>query len=265
MNINLQILTNQEPIMLNPYIQQQFTGQIWKLLIEPVKELLFVETRDTENRVVSFSGFDLNTGKPSFLNITLDEKWLTGMEGCFDGVLFLHGYQSTQSPVHKGITAVDGATGNILWSNYNYAINHISASGPVAYNTQIQPKKLFVLDAQNGAALQPFDASVDEDIDQNIVLPHVIKSLDTDMEPHFEGDKTGIIHYIEYNSFRIVSLHTLVNTRLSQVLLIMQGNNLVYRDLLNDEIQKLQPEAFIMQHNRLIYIKNKVELKVLNL
>lgn len=251
--------------MLKPYIQQQFTGQIWKLLIDPVKELLFVETRDTENRIVSFSGFDMNTGTGNFLNISLDEKWLTGIEDCFNNVLFLHGYQSTQSPVHKGITAIDSATGNILWSNYNYAINHISVSGPVAYNTQIQPKKLFVLHAQNGAVLRPFNASVDKDIDQNIVLPHVVETLDTGMKQHFEGDKTGIIHYIEYNSFRIVSLHTLVNTRLSQVLLIMQGNNLVYRDLLNDEIQKLQPEAFIMQQNRLIYIKNKVELKVLNL
>src|ERR1700712_4754147 len=179
--------------MLKPYIHHHFTGQIWKLVTDPVKDLLVVETRDTTNREVSFSGFDLDTGATCFINLSGDEKWLTGIEGCFNGVLFLHGYQSAQSPVHKGIKAVDGFTGTVLWENYTYVIDHISVNGPVAYNTQIQPTKLFVLDAQNGAALRPFNASVDVDIDQNIQVPHVIETLDMDIEPHLKGDKTGII------------------------------------------------------------------------
>lgn len=251
--------------LLKPYIQQQLAGQIWKMLIDPVSHLLFVEVRDIDNRQVSFSGFDLRTGKLTFTDLVPDEKWLTGMEGCFDGVLFLHGYQSAQSPVHKGITAVDGPTGKTLWSNYTYAIQHISVSGPIAFNTQIQPVKLFVLNAQNGAALRAYNASVDIDIDQDIQVPDIMETPNEAFSKHIEGEVVGNIDYIEHNSFRIVSLHTLVKTRLSQVLLIMQGNDLVYEDLLIDEIQKLQPEAFIMQQNRLIYIKNKVELKVLNL
>ncbi|MEO6523755.1 MAG: DUF4905 domain-containing protein [Mucilaginibacter sp.] len=252
-------------IILKPSIQQQFAGQIWRMLIDPQKELLFTETRDVESRQVSFSGFDLNSGKVTFIDFIPDESWLTGMEGCFEGVLFLHGYESAQSPVHKGITAIDGATGNILWKNFTYAIQHISASGPIAYNTQIQPPKLFVLNAQTGAALRGFDVSVDIDQDQNMKVPHLIDTLDDNFKAHIEGEVVGNIHYIEHNSFRIVSLHALVKTNLSQILLIMQGEELVYEDLLLDEIQKLQPEAFIMQQNRLIYIKNRIELKVLNL
>jgi len=251
--------------VIKPYIQQQFTGQIWRLLIDPEKEILYVECRDSGNHTVAFSGFDLNSGNANFVNIMIDEKWLTGIEGCFNGVLFLHGYESAQSPVHKAITAIDGITGGVLWSNYTYSVSHISKNGAIAFNTQIQPKKLFLLDARSGAALRPFNASDDIDIDPNITLPHVVETLDSDMEQHITGDKTGIIHYIEYNSFRIVSLHTLVNTDLKQIMLVMQGTNLVYEDLLADEIQKLQPEAFILHQNRLIYIKNKAELKVLNL
>lgn len=250
---------------LKPYIHQQFTGQIWKLQIDSVKQLLFVETRDAEKREVSFSGFDLKTGRTNFLNLSGDEKWLTGIEGCFDGVLFLHGYQSAQSPVHKGIRALNGLTGDELWSNYTYAIQHISISGPVAYNTQIQPPKLLVLNAQTGAILRAFDKVIDADMEQNIQVPQVVTTLPADLKQHIQGDINGNIHYIEHNSFRIVSLHTFNNTGLSQILLVMQGGNLVYEDLLVDGIQKLQPEAFIIQHNRLIYIKNKVELKVLNL
>jgi hypothetical protein len=51
--------------------------------------------------------------------------------------------------------------------------------------------------------------------------------------------------------------------RLQQHLYIMDGNEVVYHDLLNQDIQKLQPEAFVLHKNALIYIKNKTEIKVL--
>lgn len=251
--------------LLKPYIHQRYKGQIWKLATDPAKNLIFIESRDAADHLVSFSGCDLNTGEACFTELITHEKWLTGIESCFNGVLFLHGYESAQSPVHKGITAIDGLTGGVLWSNYTYAIHHISVNGPIAYNTQVLPQKLFLLDANTGAALRPFDASIDHDIDPEIRVPYAIDTLEANIVPYLKGDRTGMINYIEYNSFRIVSLHTLVKTDLSQILLIMQGDDLVYEDLLIDGIQKLQPEAFIMQRNRLIYIKNKVELKVLNL
>jgi len=251
--------------ILKPHIHQQLTGQIWKLLIDPGKEILYAETRDAENRQAIFYAFNLDTGLTNFSDLIPAEPWLTGMDGCFDGVLFLHGYQSAQSPVHKGITAIDGITGAVLWNNYTYAIHHISINGPVAFNTQIQPQKLILLDAQNGATLRPYDTSIDQDMDQQIQVPHVTGILDDEFKLHVTGLLTGNVHYMEYNSFRIVSLHTLNQDRLNQLLLVLQQGNLVYGDLLNDRIQKLQPEAFIMHLNRLIYIKDKAELKVLNL
>jgi len=246
-------------------IQHQFKGQIWRMLIDADEHLLYIEVRDAESREVSFSGFDLSTGKATFTDLQTDEKWLTGIEACYDGVLFLHGYQSAQSPIHKGIIAIDGSNGKVLWNNYTYAIQHLTANGPIIYNTQVQPIKLLLINAQNGATLRPYNTSFDVDAEQNIQLPHLIDSPDDGFKAYVKGDVVGNVHYMEYNSFRIVSLHTLNKSQLRQILLVMQGSNLLYEDLLTDEIQKLQPEAFIMQHNRLIYITNKVELKVLNL
>jgi hypothetical protein len=177
----------------------------------------------------------------------------------------LHGYQSAQSPVHKGITAIHGITGNQLWVSYIHTIHHISINGPIAYNTQIQPPHLFLLDAQTGEALRPYNVLIDTDIDPDITLPHDTNNTTHEFNRYFTGEATGNIHYMEYNSFRIVSLHSLNEGKLNQILLIIEDGNLVYHDLLNDKIQKLQPEAFIMHRNQLIYIKNKVELKVLNL
>ena len=73
------------------------------------------------------------------------------------------------------------------------------------------------------------------------------------------------IHYLEHNNLRIVSLHSLVKGTLEQRLYILDEINLIYEDLLNTDIQKLQPEAFLIHRDQLIYLKNKSELKVLNL
>jgi hypothetical protein len=70
---------------------------------------------------------------------------------------------------------------------------------------------------------------------------------------------------MEHNSFRIVSLHLLNKGILKQTLLISKNGEVVFQDLLNDVIQKLQPESFIVYRSQLIYIKNKTELTVLNL
>ena len=73
------------------------------------------------------------------------------------------------------------------------------------------------------------------------------------------------IHYLDHNKYRIVSLHSLVEGTLEQRLYILDNVNLIYEDLLNTDIQKLQPEAFLIHRYQLIYLTNKSELKVLNL
>jgi hypothetical protein len=250
---------------LTPFIDVNFTGQIWKFMIDESAGLLFAEVRDAEKREVSFASIDLNTGVLNFSGLTLPEKWLSGLQGSFNGTLFLHGYLSAQSPIHKGIVAFDGTTCTELWSNYTYAISNITINGPIAYNAQIQPPLRYLLDSQTGAMLRPYNASIDADIEQHIALPDILIAMPSGFNVFFESEPTGNFHYMEHNDFRIVSLHTINNGLLKQHLFVTLNGDIVYTDILTDEIQKLQPESFIMYKNQLIYIKNTRELKILNL
>jgi len=251
--------------VLETFIDEHFTGQIWKFVIDEKAGLLFAEIRHADNREVSFASINLNTGQLNFKDLQLPEKWLTGLGGSVNGVLFSQGYQSPRSPIHKGITAIDGISGVELWSNYTYAISTLTINGPIAYNTQVQPPLFYLLDTQSGATQRPYNASIDLEIIQNILLPDILNTIPSDFNSFFDNETTGNFHYIEHNGFRIVSLHTSKNGLLQQTLLITKNGELVYRDILNDNIQKLQPEAFIVYQNLLIYIKNTRELKILNL
>ena len=250
---------------LFPYVNQQFNGTIWRLEIDELSKTIFIETRNEQDKQVSFSSINLSTGQVNFKELTTTERWLAGIEAAYNGVLLLHNYQSEKGPLHKGIIAIDATTGETLWSNYVNAFDHLSADGPVVYNTNIQPKKLFIADVKNGATNTAYDPSDNREVQSNIVVPDLVDPaflLPELMPVALFGNS---IHYLEYNNFRIVSLHTLENGALKQYLYIFNGVDNVYSDLLNTDIQKLQPEAFIIHKNRLVYIKNKTELKVLSL
>lgn len=250
---------------LSPHISQQFTGTIWRMEIDALSDTILLEIRNNEDRSVSFSSIDLKSGQLYFEDITTPERWLTGIECAWDGVLLIHYYQSETGPTHKGLLAIDAITGQTLWNNFTYAFDHLTANGPVVYDTRIQPRKLFLADIKTGATTRIYEPYILPEPENHIVVP---EQLAAGLLPaglitiHPYGNW---VHYLEYNNFRIVSLHALKAGQLIQTLYVFEGDTVMYEDLLNADIQKIQPEAFIMHNNCLIYIKNKTKLKVLSL
>ncbi|WP_345106269.1 DUF4905 domain-containing protein [Mucilaginibacter panaciglaebae] len=245
--------------MLSPFINKRLDGVIWRMEIDSLSDTIFLETR-TDDRQVAFTSVNLNTGETNFENHTTAERWLTGIEAAYDGLLLLHNYQSENTPVHKGISAIDNAA-QIIWSNYTYGFDHLTVNGPVVFNTQVQPKKLFLIDIKTGTMLRTYNPPIDVEIDNYIRFPQT--TTPAQLNGPLTSDSYGnVAQYLHYNKFRIVSLHTLNNGQLQQRLFINDETATVYEDLLNTGIQKMQPESFILYKNLVIYIKNKSNLIV---
>ncbi len=251
--------------MLLPHITHQFKSSVWRLEIDALTRIIFIEIRNQSDKKVSFAAINLDTGKVFFDELQTEERWLTGIEAAYDGILLLHNYQSEATPVHKGLTAIEGITGKILWSNYTHAFDHMTINGPAIYDTRLQPRKLLLADIKTGTIIRPYEPSIDTELINDIVLPgmaspEILRSIPLELSPFGNA-----AHYLDYNNFRIVSLHTFAEGALQQHLYILDNSRMVYQDLLNTDIQKLQPESFLMHQEHLIYLKNKSQLKVLNL
>lgn len=242
-----------------------FDGLVWRMEIDPFTATLFAEIRNEQQKQVSFASINLVSGKLNFNHLTTSERWLTGMEGASNGVLLLHNYQSANSPVHKGVIAIDGKNGEVLWSAYNNGFDHLSINGPVLFDMLIQPPKLFVANIKTGERLHNYSHLIDTEAALSINLPEIIDASLLPAELNHMNPFGNIAHNLYYNQYRIVSLHALNNTQLTQTLHIFENDKPVFNDLLNTGIQKLQPEAFIVHNNHLIYLKNKMELNVINL
>ena len=243
-----------------PSFSKQFSGQIWRMEIDEQNSLIYLEIRNAAAKVVSFAAVDLASGETKFDNLTLPERWLTGIEAAYNGVLLLHGYQSQNAPVHKGLTAI-GRDGSVIWSDYSLTLDHLSINGPVTYAAQIQPRRLYLTDVETRQNVRPFNSTLDTQYTNNIDFPETIEAAALNLELPLPS-YNNVVDYLAANDYRIVSLHTFEEGQLKQHLFVWKDGVLVYEDLLNHNIQKMQPESFILCKNRIVYIKNKTELGI---
>ena len=247
-----------------PFISEQFSGTIWRLEIDGLNELLLLEIRKAEDKSVSFSSVNLLTGKINFREFTTPERWLTGMEAVYDGVLLLHYYESEAGPAHKGLMAVDAITAEVLWINYAYTFDHLSEDGLIVFDGRIQPRKLLLADIRTGM-VKEYKKQSYSNLVNNIIWPELVNKEMLPIPLFNIRAVENSLYYLEHNNYKIVSLHALTEGRLSQSLYIADDDVIIYEDLLNTGIQKIQPEAFILYKNHLIYIKDKSRLIVITL
>ncbi len=251
---------------LNLLTDEKFNGDIWRMEIDELTDTLFLETRDHTNKKVLFHAIDLATGDILFKDLPTPERWLTGIEAAYDGVLLLHFYQNETGPTHKGLMAIEGKTGTTLWSNYSTTFDYLSVNGPIVYDSRVHPRKLFLVDIQTGATTRAYEPSVHKEVNKSIKHPELLATADMPQQLSYQHPFGNSVHYLEHNNFRIVSLHALKGGGLIQLLRVFNEEaGLVYEDIMNSGIQKMQPEAFIIYKNCLIYIKNRMELKILSL
>jgi hypothetical protein len=251
-------------MILQPSINEHFNGTIWRMEIDELTDTIVLEIRNEEKKVC-FGSINLKSGEVHFKDLSISEQWLTGIETAYDGALLLHYYQSETGPAHKGLLAIDAFTGKTLWSNYNFAFDYLSIDGPIVFDTIVLPRKLFLADIKTGATTRIYEPSVYKEVTNNIVVPMFISPDELPPKLISVHPFGNMVHYLEYNNLRIVSLHALKGGHLTQSILIFDGVDKIYEDLLYSEIQKIQPEAFIMHKNCLIYIKNKSDLRALPL
>ena len=245
-------------------VAEYFDGIIWRMEIDSKNHTLFAEIRNVENRRVSFAAISLESGKVFFKNYTTDENWLTGIEAAYDGVMLLHFYQNASAPTHKGLAAIEAETSTMLWHNFNLAFDFLTVNGPLFFDSRIQPPKKSLGNIKTGDLIRGYESALDAELVNEVhiprqnVLPENFPSLP--VEPYSNN-----VHYLEYGNLIIVSLHALWMGQLRQYLFIAKDTELIFEDILNTDIQKLQPEAFVLYRNQLIYLKEKSEIKVLNL
>lgn len=227
-------------------------GIIWKIKLDDACEQLAFEVRTT-NKQVSFYAYDFKNHKELVNDYTFEENWLLGLDHLQNGMAFFHGYESEFSPVHKGIIAFDFISKKIIWQNFSVAVQLYSTDGIIVFDAKVFPRKYELLNPINGQkikALSLEELSFYNSFSNQILLPELNQSPDI-LDTCFT---------LKHQNIRIKSSYQLSTNKTQQIIKVLKNDELCFSEILNEDIQKIGADAFMLWLGKLIYIKNKSEI-----
>lgn len=237
---------------LNTTLSENFTGLIWKILLDNEAGLIAIESRNSELRQVSFSVLNYITGEKLIKELTVDELWYSALAHIGNGHLFINGYEYAGSPVSKGIIAININNSTTSWQQYNLSFYDAWAEGLRVYNPNISPRKFEWLEPETGKTIQVINPTA---ISNDIQLPE--KGGEELIPDEIKHDLiVGEILQLSFKNLSILSFHESINGVLRLRLIVHQGDSILLDIIIADSIQKLQYETFFVQHNHLFCIQN---------
>ena len=270
----------------------KFDGSIWKIVPGSEGSIIYVESRDPENRQLKFYGVDLSRKKVIWEYIDREERWWLGLEDSFPTSVLIHGYQNPKFPEHKGLIALDAAKGSILWKNPSWV--YVNKSGNNLVVTAGQEDHFLVADSKKGDVLQEINsAQLTQFINiepSKIISGHSIKA---DQEAYlkignFISDRLNLdiveeVSYLEYKDHLIASFYIVdqENTspivepkqsgdangcELKQMLWIVDknGNQKICKTL-GKKLKGISSDPFFVFGNMVIFLVEKNELVIYGL
>ncbi len=182
--------------------------------------MLVGEERNIESRTASF--FCVDPSGTLWKRKNFGEQWWTGIEAVHRGVLFLYGFATPDLPGRKGITAVDCATGELLWKNGE--LTFIAASGDRIYASQeaLDGPVVAEIDHRSGALVRevgrgmgamqqvPREAEGPEDVEYPQVLTEDDVSPLSALIRQFSSLAAAEcpVEYCDHGPFLVIAYHT---------------------------------------------------------
>ena len=237
------------------------------------------EERDVERKQVSFFALDMATGAVLWHKPGVADPWWVGMDRVAGDYLFLHGFATPDLPIQRGVTVLSAASGEHLWSRAEWSIERLDEGILTVREERREGSVLLLVDPGTGSVLngdrarkkppQPFD-----DFLADVGFPDILSGAD--VQAHQSGrfvaqqwpvDRlAGPIEIFEHPAFVVMAAHERkgegAQAAFVHHLRVVKRNTgtLVYRDILAASAAGLGMDAFFVQDNALIYVRERMTL-----
>jgi hypothetical protein len=247
--------------------------------------MLLGEDRNVESRTASF--FCADPSGTLWKGKNFGEQWWTGIETVHHGVLFLYGFATPDLPGRKGITAVDCATGNLLWKNGD--LTFIAANGGKIYSSQNAPGGPVVaeIDHRTGALVRELGRGTDvllhvprtADGPDDAEYPQVLSNDDisplSDLIRKFSDPAIveSPVEYGEHGPYVVIVSHRREGSagdartsyaRLMDVVERSSGNTVMHVSL-DASLPAPAPDSFLMHADTLYFVRERKRLTAVEL
>lgn len=240
-----------------------FRGTLWNTLALPTKNIVFLELRDEERRLVSFSGLHYHSGTYLWKDRSYSERWWLSLLTASDEVLLLQRYHP-DNPDLRSLIALHADSGEIRWSREEFTFERISG-GRVYGFTGTEIRSPGSLDLVTGNLMA--DNSLTDDVKNEIsgaLRPFLYQErtpyfttvrdfLSTNFDHHPEGG----VEYLEFNGKVVISYHIKTPDGLTNYLLVIRESGPV---LLHEKmavgLRGLGTDTFFVLSGCLFFVMN---------
>ncbi len=246
-------MSSMDKYTLKPSLSETFKSIIWKIETDDSESVVAIETRNSSDRISHYSAYNYASGECLFKEVMVEDSWHWGLDRVHQGTVFLHSYVHESHPEHKGIIALN-KRGKIAWQQFNKTLYDVSDEGLVVYNPKIQPKTFELIAPADGSEVAGNTKNF-RPVQRNIIVPDILS--DPSVVNHLLPDNfVAPVFYKQFNDKIILVYHVKKDLLFSQQLAVYQDGNLILKDILASDIQKLNPEAFFIERNHLFCIRN---------
>ncbi len=242
-----------------------FDGIIWNTVVIPLHDVLLVESRNMEQKKVSFSALNAITGVFLWKDVVFDEQWWISLNGGAAKTALFTVYLDTDNPDKKGIFAYDVFEKKVKWWNNDFslvAVNHefVKGVGSKYGHRQV------TLALETG--LEVVVSSDPLPVADLILRPsqylegqehfHTIANF---MTVKFNLSPVAALEYLELNSIILISYYLSETTELANYLMIISAaGSVLLREKLDDHLKGIGLDTFFLYAGCVFFVKNKREL-----
>jgi hypothetical protein len=261
---------------------------LWKLEVTS-RGRLVGEARDIESKRVSLFSIDLDSGSLLFSGRTLDEPWWVALDGVVGEIAIVHRYPKPDMPNVLGASAIDAATGELLWSD---DLLRVVCGTPEIILAQrgasTDAPRLVFIDARTGALLEDADeqrASIfmeacDDSAryngwtsaDQLDESTPRFAELSAVLDREIDG-RRGDAEIAEHGGYTVISAYArsrrsadaMLQGELDNILLVLDDGRVVFKETIASGLPAATSDSFFLRYGILYFIRNGRSLVAINL
>jgi hypothetical protein len=241
-----------------------FPGIIWNTTLLPERNLLLLEIRNHQHKIVSFSAFQYLEDSFLWRDFQLEETWWVNLAAATADKVVFTIYLETQNPDKKGILVYHLQPPGLCWWNNDFSLTGVFPTAVKGYSSRYGNREL-TLDLQTGTELAPLAG---EPIDMKAILRPVqyvegtshFDTVRTFLEQKLNLLPVATFEYLEYDS-RIFISYYVAETGLANYLLVIgtEGEVLLHEKL-DEQLKGIGMDTFFVLPGCLIFVKNREDL-----
>jgi hypothetical protein len=249
-----------------------FPGQIWRILAEADTEIIVAELREGNLRKADFAAIYQN--KLLYESVPLPESWWISATALQEGILLLQTYPDSQTPVPKGLLALEVRSASLLWqypelnfTGFDSMRSAVIAKAP----SEAEPiYQLIDLITGKSSELLP---------DENLFIPDPVTDSKIIFPRHYTSEnkyfpaivsflnqRLGIkaekaVDYAEYQHLLVISYYLYVHNTLSNFLVVIdRQTGILLHEPIATQLSGTGLDTFCIMNNCLIFVREKKEL-----